>query len=143
MRRIRINVHKPKIVIVIKERNKENVSITNNIFVKRKVKRWKSDVNVNNDFWEVIHQIGFSSKDKSIWMIHNAYQRNAFTVFWTGNWPNSYPRWFLDEDDIEIVVDFEDSVDDEVVLSNILQKNLQILQNHIILLFTAEQIKFF
>jgi len=35
MRRIRINVHEPKIVIVIEERNKENVSMTDNIFVKR------------------------------------------------------------------------------------------------------------
>jgi len=39
MRRIKINVHEPKIVIVIEERNKENVSMTNNIFVKRKAKR--------------------------------------------------------------------------------------------------------
>jgi len=39
MRRIRINVHEPKIVIVIEERNKENVSITDNIFAKREVQR--------------------------------------------------------------------------------------------------------
>jgi len=39
MRRIKINVHEPKIVIVIEERNKENVSMTNNIFVKREAKR--------------------------------------------------------------------------------------------------------
>jgi len=39
MRRIRINVHEPKIVIVIEERNKENVSMTDNIFAKREVKR--------------------------------------------------------------------------------------------------------
>jgi len=39
MRRIRINVHEPKIVIVIKERNEENVSMTDNIFVKREAKR--------------------------------------------------------------------------------------------------------
>ena len=143
MRRIRINIHEPKIVIVIEETNEKNVSITDNIFAKREVKRWKSDVDVNNDSWGVIHWIGFSSKGKPIWMIHNAYQRNTFTVFWTGNWPNSCSRWLLDEDNIKIVVDFENSVDDEVVLLNVLQKNLQILQNHIVLPFTAEWIKFF
>ena len=122
MRRIRINIHEPKIVIVIEETNEKNVSITDNIFAKREVKRWKSDVDVNNDSWGVIHWIGFSSKGKPIWMIHNAYQRNTFTVFWTGNWPNSCSRWLLDEDNIKIVVDFENSVDDEVVLLNVLQK---------------------
>ena len=49
MRRIRINVYEPKIVIVIEERNKENIFMTNNIFAKREAKRWKSDVDVNND----------------------------------------------------------------------------------------------
>jgi len=44
----------------------------------------------------------------------------------------------LDEDNIKIVVDFENSVDDEVVLLNVSQKNLQILQNHIVLPFTAD-----
>jgi len=39
MRRIRIKVHEPKIDIVIEEKNKENVSMTDNIFVKREAKR--------------------------------------------------------------------------------------------------------
>jgi len=39
MRRIRINIHEPKIVIVIEETNEKNVSITDNIFAKREVKR--------------------------------------------------------------------------------------------------------
>jgi len=39
MRRIRINIHELKIVIVIEEINEENVSMTDNIFVKREAKR--------------------------------------------------------------------------------------------------------
>jgi len=39
MRRIRINVHEPKIVIVIEERNEENISMIDNIFAKREAKR--------------------------------------------------------------------------------------------------------
>jgi len=49
----------------------------------------------------------------------------------------------LDEDNIKIVVDFENCINDEIIFSDILQKNLQVLQNHIALLFTAKQIEFF
>ena len=49
----------------------------------------------------------------------------------------------MDEDNIKIVVDFENCINDEIIFSDILQKNLQVLQNHIALLFTAKQIEFF
>ena len=143
VRRIWINIHDPKIVIIVEERNKKNILVTNNVFVKWKSKKWKSDINIYDDSRGVIQWIGFSSKDKLIWVIWNAYQRKTFTVFWAGNWPNSCLRQFLDEDNIKIVVDFKDSVDNEIILSNILRKNLQVLHNHIVSLFMAEQIKFF
>jgi len=73
----------------------------------------------------------------------NAYQRNAFTVLRAGNRPNSCPRWLLDEDNIKVVIDFEYGVDNEVILSNFLREDLQVLHNHIVLLFTAEQVEFF
>jgi len=76
-------------------------------------------------------------------VIGNAYQRNAFVVLRAGNGPNGCPRWFLDEDNIKIVIDFEYGVDNEVVLSNILREDLQVFHNHIILPFTAEQVEFF
>jgi len=71
-------------------------------------------------------------------MVRNAYQRNSLIVLRAGNRPNSCPRQFLNEDNIEIVIDFEYGVDNEVVLSNVLRKNLQVLHNHIALPFTAE-----
>jgi len=54
MRRIRIYIHDPKDVIIVEEGNKKNVSVINNIFVKREMKGEKSDININNDSWEVI-----------------------------------------------------------------------------------------
>jgi len=57
MRRIRIYIHDPKDVIIVEEgnkKNKKNVSVINNIFVKREMKGEKSDININNDPWEVI-----------------------------------------------------------------------------------------
>jgi len=34
VRRIQINIHNPKIDIIVEERNKKNIFVTNNIFVK-------------------------------------------------------------------------------------------------------------
>ena len=107
MRRIRVNVHDPKIVIIVKEGNEKNVLVINNVFAKWKSKRWKSDIYIYDDSREVIHQIGFSSKGKLVCVVGNTYQRNAFTVLRAGNRPNSCPRWFLDEDNIKIVIDFK------------------------------------
>ena len=76
-------------------------------------------------------------------MIWNAYQRNAFIVLWAGNRPDSCPRWFLDEENVEIVIDFEYSIDNKIVLLNVLRKNLQVFYNHITLLFMVEQVEFF
>ena len=80
VRRIWINVHDPKIDIIVKERNKKNIFVTNNVFVKWKLKRWKSDINIYDDSRGVICWVRFSSKSKPIWVIWNVYQRNTFTV---------------------------------------------------------------
>jgi len=117
--------------------------VINNVFAKWKLKRWESNIYIYNDSCGVIHQIGFSSKGKLVWMVGNTYQRNTFAILRAGNRPNSCPRRFLDEDNIEIVIDFEYSVDNKVVLSNILREDFQVLYNHIALPFTAEQVKFF
>ena len=57
-------------------------------------------------------------------MIWNAYQRNAFTIFGTRNRPNSSSRWFLNEDNIKAEIDFKNSVNNEIILLNILRKYL-------------------
>jgi len=76
-------------------------------------------------------------------VVGNTYQGNAFTVFGAGNRPNSCPRQFLDKDNVKIVIDFEYGVDNKVVLSNVLRKDLQVLHNHIVLPFIAGQVEFF
>ena len=49
MRRIQINIHNPKINIIVEERNKKNIFVTNNIFAK-----WKSEV---KDYSSIINFI--------------------------------------------------------------------------------------
>ena len=75
-------------------------------------------------------------------MVRNVYQESTFIVIGTGNGPNSWPEQFLNKDNIEVVVDFENQTDDEIILLNILRKNFQVLQNHILIAFTVEQVEF-
>ena len=76
-------------------------------------------------------------------MINNSYQQNALTIHWAGNWSNSSPRWFLDEYDIKIEINLKDCFNNEIVFSDILQKNSKFFQNHIEVSFMAEWIEFF
>jgi len=114
-----------------------------NVFVKWNSKRGKSDIYINNDSWEVICWTWFSSKGKPIRMIGNAYSRNTFTICWARSGSNCCPRWFLDEYDVEALIDFKYGVDEKVILLNILREYLQVFQNHIVMPFIAEQVKFF
>ena len=41
---------------------------------------------------EVIHWVGFSGKDKLIWVVGNVYQKNFFVVLGARNRLNSCPR---------------------------------------------------
>ena len=81
MRRIRINFHDPKQDVIVTEQNKKNVSVVDDVLIKRKIKRQKSDVDINSNSWGVVCRVGFSSKHEPIGIVRNAYQRNAFTVF--------------------------------------------------------------
>jgi len=40
------------------------------------------------------------------------------------------PRQFLDEDDVKSILHFKNDVDDEVVLTNVLRENFDILRNY-------------
>ena len=44
----------------------------------------------------------------------------------------------LNKDDVERNLHFQDCIDDEIVLSNVLRKNLDIFQNHACALLMAE-----
>jgi len=50
---------------------------------------------------------------------------------------------FMNEGDVKARVCFKDRADNEIVFSDILQKNLEVFQNHRSLVFPIEQIEFF
>jgi len=58
------------------------------------MERRKSDIDINDNSWRVIN-----GSECSLW-------------------------WFLDEYDIKALIDFKNSVDEEVILSNILREYL-------------------
>ena len=82
----------------------------NNVFSERKMERRKSDIDVNDDSWEIIRWAWLSSKSKPIWMIGNGFECS--------------PWWFLGEYDIEALIDFKNGIDEEVILLNILWEYL-------------------
>ena len=138
MRRVWVYIHNPKKFTVYEERNKNNVSVINNVFAKREMKRRESNIDEDHDPWTVICCVQFSNKGEPIGMINNAHQWNTFTICWARNGSYYCSRQFLDEDNVEIVVDFEDYVYDKIIFSDILRKNLQIFHNYIVLAFTSE-----
>ena len=70
----------------------------------------------------IICCVWFFSKGEPIGMINNAHQWNTFTICWARNGSYFCPRQFLDEDNVEIVVDFEDCVYDEIIFSELFAK---------------------
>jgi len=73
MRGIRIDIHDPKNVVIVKKWNKKNIPVVNNVFLKQKTKRRKSDVNINNNSWIIVCQVWFSCKCKPIGMISDTH----------------------------------------------------------------------
>ena len=73
--------------------------------------------------------------------MNSFYEVFAFAIQCAGNFTNDRPRGFLDKDYVEVWLDLENSVDDEIVLANVLWKNLEVFQNHIFcLLLSVERI---
>jgi len=54
VRRIRINFHDPKQDVIVTEQNKKNVSVVDDVLIKRKIERQKSDVDINSNSWGVV-----------------------------------------------------------------------------------------
>ena len=59
-------------------------------------------------------------------MVGNTNEKDIFIILWTGNKPNCCPWRFLDEDDVEIMINFKGGIDNDVVFSDILQKDLEV-----------------
>ena len=59
-------------------------------------------------------------------MVGNTYEFFSFFTIRIQNYPYMRPRWLLDEDNIEQELCLKDSVDDEVILMNVLWKDTKI-----------------
>jgi len=59
-------------------------------------------------------------------VVSNANKGNIFTILQTGNRPKCCPRRFLDEDNVEIMIDFKDSIDNDIVFPDLLRKDLEV-----------------
>ena len=91
------------------------------------MKRRKSNVDEYNDSWTIVHCIRFPGKGEPVGMISNSYQWNVFVIVRAKDGSYYCLGWFLDENDVEVVVDFKDHVNDEIIFSDILWKNFQFL----------------
>ena len=64
-------------------------------------------------------------------MMNSSYKVFAFTIQYAGDFTNDRPRRFLDKDYVKVWLGLENSIDNEIVLANVLWKNLEVFQNHI------------
>ena len=84
---------------------------------------------------------GGISKKQPIRVMNSFYEVFAITIQYAGDFMNDRPRRFLNKDYIEVWLNLENSIDDKMVLANVLWKNLEVFQNHIFcLLLSIEQI---
>jgi len=63
-------------------------------------------------------------------MMVSSYKRFSIMNRRTRDFMNFGPRRFLDENDVELVLDLKEGVDNEGVFANILQKNFEVFHNH-------------
>ena len=116
--------------MIIEKWNEKNIPMIDNVITKRKTKRRKVDVDVY-DYSGGVQLIWRSSgKQKPVRMICCSYQNFTFAIQWARDFMDFGPRRFLDEDDIKLDLSLENSVDDEWVLSDILQKDPKVLYDH-------------
>jgi len=64
-------------------------------------------------------------------MMNSSYEVFAFAIQCAGDFTNDRLRGFLDKDYVKVWLGFKNSIDDKIVLVNILWKNLEVFQNHI------------
>ena len=101
------------------------------------------DVNIDYDSGGVVILRGISGKCSLVRVIGHSYPFFALWVQRTQYGLYERPRQFLDEDDVKSILHFKNDVDDEVVLTNVLRENFDILRNYAWMSFTAEWINYF
>ena len=73
-------------------------------------------------------------------MIKSSYDCFTFLTYRTRDRAYGQPRRFLDEDNVKILVDFQQHISEDFVFTNILGKHLYVFQNYASWPLTTEQI---
>jgi len=120
MRRIRVNVQNIMTNVINSKRNDVNIMMIKNVFTKKKMKRFETNIDIGNDSWRVVTVCRKSCKHNPIGVVTSIHKR--FTLAIRRAWSFSYfgPRWFLDKYYVKLRKCFKYSVCDEGVLANVL-----------------------
>ena len=54
MRRVGVNVKNVMTNVIISERNDVNIVMIKNVFMKKKTKRFETNIDIGNDSWRII-----------------------------------------------------------------------------------------
>ena len=140
MRKVWVNIHQKINRVAIEKGSKRNIPMIKNVFAKRKTKRGNSNIDIGDNFQQVLRICWISKECNLIRMIGNVYQILPFFVRRTRNRSYDWPKQLLNEYNVEIYLCFQNSVSKQVVFLDILRKNIEIPYNHICILLIAEWI---
>ena len=127
MRWVWINIHQVENKVIVEKWNERNISMIVDILAKSKMKWGEMDIDENDNSRRVIDMSWVSGEGSLVGIVGNAYKFFSIFVVKTWNWSYVRPRWLLDEDNIKWGICFENSVDDEIVLVNVLRKDMNVL----------------
>ena len=126
MRWVWINIHQVENKVIVEKWNERNISMIVDILAKSKMKWGEMDIDEHDNSRRVIDMSWVSGEGSLVGIVGNVYKFFSIFVVKTWNWLYVRPRWLLDEDNIKWGICLENSVDDEIVLVNILRKNMNV-----------------
>ncbi len=77
-------------------------------------------VDVNDDSWRVQPFQEKPGEQYPVWIMVSSHERFSIVTKKTGDFTNFGPRGFLDENDVELVLNLKEGVNDKGVFANIL-----------------------
>ena len=126
MRWVWINIHQVENKVIVEKWNERNISMIVDILAKSKMKWGEMDIDEHDNSRRVIDMSWVSGEGSLVRIVGNAYKFFSIFVVKTWNWLYVRPRWLLDEYNIKWVICLENSVDDEIVLVNVLRKDMNV-----------------
>ena len=94
---IQIRVHIQNIMtnVVVRKRNEIDILVIENIFVKKKSKRGKTNVNVSNNSWKIVTFGRRSGKSNPVGMMADTHIQFTITICRAWDFAYFRPRQFL------------------------------------------------